>query len=64
MRLLIIGTVCLGLAGCAWWQDYRMARERADILGLYKACLQRKQADPKLDCSEYRRAVLSMEVLR
>ena len=64
MRLLIIGAVCLGLAGCGWWQDYRVRRERADIVALYKACLERKQADPKLDCSEYRRAALFMEVLR
>lgn len=58
MRLLMTGVLCLGLAGCAWWQDYRIARDRADILALYKACLQRKEADPGLDCSEYRRAWL------
>lgn len=56
MRILVIGAVCLGLVGCGVWENYRLARDRADILALYKAWLQRKEADPKVDCSEYRRA--------
>lgn len=56
MRLLVIGAACLGLVGCSMWESHRLARDRAEILAMYKACLQRKEADPRLDCSEYRRA--------
>jgi hypothetical protein len=48
------------LGGCVLAEDYhwyRIRRQQADILELYTACLKRKDADPRVDCSEYRRAV-------
>jgi hypothetical protein len=32
-------------------------QKQAEIMELYKSCLQRKETDPKVDCSEYRTAL-------
>lgn len=32
-------------------------QRQAEIMELYKSCLQRKETDPKVDCSEYRTAL-------
>ena len=35
--------------------DY--AEERAEIMHMYKECLKRSEADPSIDCSQYRTAI-------
>lgn len=35
----------------------KVYEEQAEILALYKKCLQRKEGDPTVDCSEYRTAL-------
>ncbi|MFQ5916015.1 MAG: hypothetical protein ACE5JS_22810 [Nitrospinota bacterium] len=61
---LMIGMLSLGLAGCEPTRvqqrleaETRILKYQADILEMYRNCLKRKEADPKVDCSEYRTAI-------
>jgi len=38
-------------------QNARIAEERATILEMYRKCLERKDLDASVDCSEYRTAL-------
>jgi len=43
-------------------QNAEIAKQQAEILGLYKDCLVRSQTDKSVDCSQFRTALQVIEV--
>ncbi len=52
----IVVLVLVLLPGCVLYEDWRTTRAEADIQELWRECLVRKQADPRVDCSDFRPA--------
>ena len=73
MRLSISALLFLGIAGCSEYLEMygvesketkllktrqsEAVQKQTEIMEMYKSCLQRKETDPQVDCSEYRTAL-------
>ncbi len=75
-RLLLclgISLVLLGLAGCQYYEDFRVKKatadlneERADLLHAYRLCLEKYQDQPpkaKEICAAYTQQLREIEVM-
>ena len=74
MSALLVGLLLIGLAGCHYYEDFRLKKtqadvqeERAELLRAYRECLKKYEDDPQKSrefCAPYTQSLREIEIRR